>query len=317
MAFLLVCSCISIICRGENSIQWLLKCIAIVSYVCAFYTLFYGEPYYNGIYVITMGPENNPNTLGIMMVYGMFSVLYNKKRKLGELILPLASVFLFAYVIILTGSRKSLLCGGILCLVWIINFVNDTRRSKNSTEKITKYLLLIAALTIGIVYFAKHYANTASFERLLLLSEDGSSHARVGMYRESLEFFKTSKLFGIGFNQFRVLSSFKSYAHSTYAELLACAGIFGCILYFGPIIKTGIVLIKRMWTEPSYQVGMLVAMYLVEMILGFAIIFMYSISHLLIWTILYMSLDNIYVHKMVADNRGVKPCQKFEQSLDL
>ena len=310
MAFLLICVCICIICYGENSIQWLLKCIAIVSYVCAFYTLFFGKPFYNGIYVTTMGPDNNPNALGIMMVFGMFSVLYNKKRKIGELILPLASVILFAYVIILTGSRKSLLCGGLLCFVWLINFVIDTHKLTNSKEKMIKYALLIAVLTIGVVYFVKHYASTASFERLTILSKDGSSSNRMEMYRESLELFKTSKLFGIGFDQFRVHSSFKTYAHSTYAELLADAGIFGCILYLYPIIKTGITLMKRIWKKPSYQLGMLLALFLVEVFLGAAIIYMYSLDQLVIWSILYMATERTLLIEKDDQQKGDKLCQK-------
>jgi O-antigen ligase len=263
-----------------------------------------------------MGPNNNPNALGITMVFGMFSVLYNKKRKLGELILPLASVFLFAYVIILTGSRKSLLCGGLLCFVWLINFIIDTRKLTNGKEKYTKYTLVIAALTIGIMYFVKNYANTASFERLILLSKDGSSHVRMEMYRESLEFFKKSKLFGIGFNQFRVLSSFKGYAHSTYAELLADAGIFGCILYFYPIIKTGILLIKQIRKKPSYQAGMLFALYIIEIILGAAVIYMYVLNQLLIWSILYMTAEKTSLIDTADQNEGEKICQKFTQSSD-
>lgn len=310
MAFLLICVCISVICYGENSFQWLLKCIAIVSYVCAIHTLFFGKPFYNGIYVTTMGPNNNPNALGIMMVLGMFSVLYNQRKKLYELILPLASVFLFGYVIILTGSRKSLLCGGLLCFVWLINFVIDTHRSTNSKSKISKYVLLIAATTIGVMYFMKHYANTASFERLILLSKDGSSTARMEMYRESFEFFKSAKFFGIGFNQFRVLSSFKGYAHSTYAELLADAGIFGCVLYFYPIIKTGVLLIKQMWNKPSYQVGMLFALYVVEIILGAAVIYMYIPNQLVIWSILYMAAENTSLIDTVDHHKGEMICLK-------
>lgn len=293
MAFMLVCWCICIICRGERDIQWLLKCITIVCYVCAIYTLFWGKPYYNGIYVTTMGPENNPNTLGILMIYGMFSVLFYKKNKGFGLIVMLAAVLLFFYVIVLTGSRKSLLGGGLLCVVWLISFVRDTYRLTNRKEKRLKYALLLAVLVIGVTYFVKYYANTASFERLQKLYVDGgASSVRMEMYGEAVDLFKTSILFGIGFNQFRVRSSFGTYSHSTYAEVLADGGIFGCVIFFYPIIQAGLALLKKLRKNPAYQIGMLMALLLVELLLATGTIYIYSFGHLLIWSILYMTVEN-------------------------
>lgn len=307
MAFLIVCWCICIICRGEKDIQWLLKCISIVCYVCAAYTLLFGES--NGKY-ISMGAENNPNSLGVLMVYGMFSVLYNKKRKVGELLWMLASMLLFFYVIILTGSRKSLLSGVLLCAVWLITLIRDTRKLTDRKEKTLKYALMIATLVVCVTYFTKEYVNTGSFQRMQVLFKDTSSSKRMGMYKEAIELFKTSKLFGIGFNQFRVRSSFGSYSHSTYAEVPASGGIFGCIVFFYPIIKTGIVLMKKLGKNPSYQLGMLFALLLVELLLATGMIFVYSFGHLLIWSILYMTTENALLVGAENPDRGESLCQK-------
>lgn len=311
MAFLVVCWCICVICTEENDIQWLLKCIIIVCHICALYTVFFGKQYGDGVYYISMGPKSNPNSLGILMLYGMFAVLYNKKHKLGEVLGMLVSMLLFFYVVILTGSRKSLISGALLCMVWLIAFVRDTHKIANKREKRLKYALLLIVLVIGWVYFAKHYANTASFTRLQTLFNDGSSFVRMGMYREAVELFKTSKLFGIGFDQFRVLSSFDTYSHSTYAEVLACGGILGCVVFFYPIIQTGIVLVKKLRNSPSYRMGMLLALFLVEIFLGTGMIFMYSFDHLLIWSILHMTAENPELVDRKAHKRGEKLCQKF------
>lgn len=315
MAFLVICWCICIICRGENDIQWLRKCMIIVCYVCAVYTLFFGKHYQNGVYYISMGPGDNPNSLGILMVYGMFAALYNKKRKIGELLWMLASVLLFFYVIILTCSRKSLLSGGLLCIVWLITFIRDTRKLTDRKEKWIKYGLLVAALAIGVAYFVKEYANTASFARLQKLFKDGSSSVRMGMYGEAVELFKTSKLFGIGFDQFRVRSSFGTYSHSTYAEVLSGGGVFGCVVFFYPVIRTGLALVKKYIKSHSYQIGMLLALFLVEIFLGTGTIFMYSFGHLIIWSILYMTAENASLIDTADHNRGEKLCLKSKRFL--
>ena len=226
----------------------------------------------------------------------------------------LASVLLFFYVIILTGSRKSLLSGGLLCMIWLIAFIRDTYNLTDRREKRLKYALLLVTLVIGVAYFVKYYIGTVSFERLQILFKDGSSSVRMEMYRESVDLFKTSKLFGIGFNQFRVHSIFRTYAHSTYAEVLADGGVFGCIVYFYPVIQTGFALMKKIRRGLSYQVGMLLALFLVEMFLGTGTIFMYSFEHLIIWSFLYMTVEDSSLIDMKNHNRGEKVCQKSVHS---
>lgn len=318
MAFMIICWCICIICHGENDIHWLLKCITIVCYVCAVYTVVFGKASgnsINGMNAITMSSENNPNALGMLMVFGTFSVLYDKKHKFGELIWMLGSVLLFCYVIILTGSRKSLVSAGLLCFGWLVSFVRDTHNLNNKNEKRIRYGVLMVALAIGITYFIKEYVNTVSFAKMLRLGSDGSTLKRMEMYREGVEFFKSSKLFGVGYNQYRVKSAFNTYAHSTYAEVLADGGFFGCLLYFYPIIKTGVILVKKLKTKLSYQQAMLLALYAVEMLLGVGVIFMYSFGHLLMWSILYMTAETEYLSEVTDDSRGEMLCLKSKRFL--
>ena len=164
MAFMFVCWCICIICHGENNIQWLLKCITIVCYVCAVYTLFFGKPYYNGIYVTTMGSENNPNTLGATMVFGMFAVLYCNKQKMGGLVFTFATLTLFTYVIILVGSRKALLSALVLGVIWFAAFLRDAWKNYKRRESFLRISLVVVGVCFAIAYFTNAYADTASFE---------------------------------------------------------------------------------------------------------------------------------------------------------
>lgn len=288
LAFLFVCYCIVIICQGEGDISWLLKIIVAICSICMIYTLFWGYRYYNGVYVITMGPENNPNSLGALMVFGMFAVLYRNEQKTGRLLFSFATVILFGYIIILSGSRKALISATVLCMIWFVTFLKDTWKNCERAERIKRFLLVAIMLGIAFAYFNNAYLKTASFERLLRLFSGGGTNSRWGMYVEAAELFKKSMLFGIGFDQFRVLSSFHSYSHSTYAEVLACGGILGCLIYFTPIIWTGCLIYKKLKKEKNYQAGMLFALYAVEMFLGTVNIFMYTFMHMMMWSILYI-----------------------------
>ena len=297
MAFLFVCYCAYIISRGENDIQWLIKVIIIVCYICAVYTLFWGKPYQTEFYVTTMGPENNPNTLGTTMVFGMFAVLYSNKQKLGGLVFIFATLTLFTYVIVLTGSRKALLSALVLGVIWFAAFLRDAWKNYKRRGRFLRISLVVAGACFAIAYFTNAYADTASFERMLMLFAKGGMDARQSMYAEAFDMFKTSPLFGIGYDQYRLHSSYGTYSHATYAEVLSCGGIFGSLIYFTPVIWTGYLIYKKLKNEKSYRVGILFALYAVEMFLGTGNIFMYSFMHMTMWTIMFMLLENDEIYK--------------------
>lgn len=111
-AFLFLCICILVVLRVEQNIQWFTNCLLAICIICALYTIFNGYNYYNGVMVVTMGANNNPNTLGTLMVFGMFAVMYNEKKGVFQLVGSISILALFLYIIIITGSKKALLGGG-------------------------------------------------------------------------------------------------------------------------------------------------------------------------------------------------------------
>ncbi len=291
MAFLFVCYCAAIICKIEKDIYWILNVLLAVCYVCAVYTIFFGQPFKNGVYVTTMGPENTPNGLGVMMLVGMFAVLYRNERKLGGILLTLVTLILFMYVVILTGSRKFFVGAIILILLWIVPFLKNAWRSYKKTRKSLRILLALAVIVIGISYFMNSYVNTASFQRMLTALTAEGTTVRNNMYKEAFELFKDSPLFGIGFNQFRVLSSYQTYSHSTYAEVLVCGGVFGCLLFFVPIVWTGYKIAKKTLREKTNEAYVMLALYLAELAVGTVSVYAHTFMHMLLWAIFFIWVE--------------------------
>ena len=89
--------------------KMILLSIIVICIFCAAFTILRGYDYYNGVMVVTMGPENNPNTLGALMVFGIALMMFRNKRRIMDLVVLLFFMLVFSYVIILTGSKKSLL----------------------------------------------------------------------------------------------------------------------------------------------------------------------------------------------------------------
>lgn len=289
-AFLFLCVCITVISTVERDIQWFIKYLLIICILCAVYTIFRGHDYYNGVIVITMGPNNNPNTLGALMVFGMFALMYKKKKGITQLCASFFVLTLFLYIIVITGSKKALIGGGIFLLVWLVGFIKGLRGEK-LYYRFAAVMLIMVGCIIGGYYFTTTYVNTASFTRMATLFTSGSTQIRSGMYKESVDFFLNNPIVGIGYDQFRVLSQYQTYAHSTYAEVMSNSGIIGMFVFFIPIIFTGIRLWKLRKDEPTYRVWIFIALYCVEIFLGSVNIFMYDITHLLIWTLLFVYTD--------------------------
>lgn len=291
-AYLFVLSCIAALIKGEGSIKWLLRQIVVIAVLCAFYTKFRGFDFYNGVIVQTMGPHNNPNTLGVLMVFGSFSLLYLSKPEIKVMLYHSIILALFVYIIILTGSKKALLAEGILVCIWVWGFFKGMRQSERLLNRMCAYSLLAIYVGVIVYYFMANYVNTVSFARMQTLTTSGSTNTRIGMYREAFEMFKASPLVGVGYSQFRVLSRYGTYAHATYAELIADSGIFGMLIFMYPVLVTGKRLVIGKFSGNSYYKSVLLALYAVEIFFGAMNIFFYEFSHLLMWIILFIKAEN-------------------------
>ena len=290
-AFMTVALCVCYICEGERDTSWLMREIAAVALICSVYTITNGYDYYNGVMVKTLGENSNPNGLGLVLVMGIFAIMLLNSRKFMGMIISLGLMGVLVYGIVLTGSKKSLFSAGILLVIWMASFIRDASKSGKIFYIMLAYVLVAAIAVVAVIYFKTGYRNTASFQRMQSLYEGGSTFTREAMYRRGWELFEQNPLFGVGYNQFRVVSGFGTYSHSTYAEILSSGGIMGAFIYFVPIIAACFSLLKKTFKRRSYIFGVLLALYCVEIFLGAVNIFMYDFEHILIWAILFMFAD--------------------------
>lgn len=290
-AFLLICMCVGIICIGNNEVDWVLKEIIIISIICAIYTIFNGYGYYNGIIVTTMGPNNNPNTLGVFMVFGIFAVLFLDKRSIIAFFISLVLCSLFMYVIILTASKKALLGAVLLLGMWLFVYIKNLVREDKIT-KLLVFLILFIGLTVAFApRVVEYYLGSGAYTRMQTLTTSGSSLERLSFYKEAWGMFKKSPLVGVGYKQFMYHSPSGYYSHSTYAEVLSCSGFIGILIFFKPVMNCLKSVYQSMRRKPNYKVAILLLIIIIELFLGSVNIFMYEFSHMLMWTIIYILAD--------------------------
>lgn len=303
-AFALACFCIHYISHTTGSFDWVMGCINISATLCAIYTLVAGVDYKTEVIVRTMSAENNPHTLGLMMTFGIFTIVVDQKKVEKRFWLNLIFLALYLIVILLCGSRKTLIVSCILIVIWVVNILKTERNVAG--RKISLYLGLIAVIAFGIYYVKTYYMASTSFERLMMLKDtSGAANTRWELYLEAFEFWKQSPLLGIGFGQFQILSRHGYYSHSSYAEILSCTGLIGVLIFFIPLVKMTFEMINelrvRKWKNGRYGVALCLAMLLAEWILGIGQIYIYGFDHMLMLTILYARLkESQSEHLLIA-----------------
>ncbi|MFX4263243.1 O-antigen ligase family protein [Pelotomaculum propionicicum] len=286
------------ISNQDRKIDFFINVFIIFTLLCAVTTVFWGLDYGQGR--ITMGINNNPNELGITMVLGVGSILYKLNlKKLGYSIIAFSAILLLVYVCILTGSRKAFISIVLLIIYWLTFIVFKDIRALRLTEKVKGIISLL--LIIGFAYFilVPNFNDSVLILRLTNLFEFGDE-TRQNMYIEAFQFFKQSPLVGIGLNNFRAMSIYQGYSHSTYAETLACTGIVGCILYLSAyiliIFKYGKMVISN-WDDFSLkQARIMLGIFGVLLFLGIGIIHFYEMTSSIAFGMI-IAYNNINKHR--------------------
>ncbi len=295
-AFIVICFFCCYTSKSTKGMYWLLNVFKICACVCSIQTVFWGKPYYNGIYVTTMSTQNNPNSLGLVLLIGIFALLYDREYVHNNFFTSITLLIMFLYSIILSGSRKIFLAAVILVLFFILSLIITEK--KISIKSLINYIALFGCILIVILIGIDYIVDTSLFRRLLNLKLETTDSIRVELYHEAFQMWKQNPVFGVGYNQFRILSRFKFYSHSTYAEILSCGGLVGIIIYFIPLFKsTGYVLklalSRNVLLSEKYKACMITIMLIIELLLGFGQIFMYSFNHLLFLTYISWSITQL------------------------
>ena len=289
-SFLLICFCVGSVAQYKDD-NWLPATMIVVTLLTAFSTTFSGYNYLNGGYAgITMGPNNNPNNLGMMMSIGVFYLLMPKqKQSIWKWMLRIILVGVYLNVIVNTGSRS-----GVLCLGAIIGFAvlfNFTYLRGSDASKILKRVSLgiacVAAVFLGLNYLQSIGSGTSGINRLLDNFNTKSFGGRTELYLIAFRIFLRKPIFGVGYYGFSVVSNLNYYSHSTYMELLSCTGIVGFLLFLGPVAKGVINSIKYRALDKGRSITLLV-LFLAG---GFFGILYYNLIFMMLmyWTIINMN----------------------------
>ncbi|USD17469.1 O-antigen ligase family protein [Priestia megaterium] len=269
------------ISKRKGTISFFVNIFIIFAVICALTTVTVGVEVGQGR--ISMGTRANPNSVGITMALGVGFILYRLDfKRFMYSIISLGMIGLLTYATLLTGSRKSLIAIILILIYWCLFVIVKDLKSLDILTKL-KMLFLLTIVSIAFYYIIyPFFKDSVIFSRLLKLFEAGDE-TREGMYSEGFRFFQNNPIVGIGFNNYRNISYFGKYSHSTYIESLACTGIIGSILYFLPYL---LLLYKYMKLSILYNLGyslmkqsrVMLGIFVLLLFLGVGVIHFYEMT---------------------------------------
>lgn len=222
----------------DNKSEWLLqwKFIWISCMLVGIYSYLFQSSEIGGEYFRLSGIAGNANGLANSARIGVLSaiLMFNSSKNQITRITYIASIFVFGYLILLSGSR-----GGFANLLFIIGSFAILKYFKG--VKII-LLLLIIILGGGVMLslfeeFLKDFYIYKRLTRFESLQEAYSDESRLILYKDAWSFFSSFPLFGIGLGQFPIYSRLRLMTHTDILDIAVQMGIFAGMAYASIYIK--------------------------------------------------------------------------------
>jgi O-antigen ligase len=249
----------------------------------------------------------NPNTIGMVLSYSAIAFTYlgiKCNKKLYFLfIVPLA------FIGLLTGSRKAFLMiiGGIFLLL----FLNIKKLKSKLLFIVTAILsvLVIYQIIMNIPYLYEILGKRIDITNIINQQFTASTNTRLLMIKEGWQLFAQRPIIGYGLENYRIISSFRTYSHNNYIELFVSTGLVGVLIYYSlPIWILVSSLIKKVKGNIEYNI--IIVFFTIILIIDFALV---SYDHLI--THFIIAANVAYYKILLLKQNNYKDSIQKERSL--
>jgi O-antigen ligase len=225
--------------KSIKSEEVLLRGLKIGGIILIFLSLLFGQGLFSGKDISLGGNiTDNRNDFGYLLLFGFIGNFYYylKTRSNRKRILYLVIIFMLAFLIISTTSRKMFIG---LVVFLVIAFWYNYSKSLFRKASVIFYLalvIMVLALSIQFVLFqtrvGERLTDTYYNDTEKGIAFENRFANRGVFYVEGLEIATNNPIIGIGLDNFRFYSSTSMPSHSDYMEILSGTGLVGFILYF-------------------------------------------------------------------------------------
>lgn len=243
----------------------------------------------------------NSNTLGVMLMYGIWSIIFTlnyKQPSIIKIVITLVLTLVIFYLLIQTGSRKSTLGSMLILGVYVIYIliVNGGKRGKAFNHILLSFAIFGFLIFIYYRYINSFLEASETFQSRMETVDD-SGVTRWEIINSSLNVWSDHPILGVGLDNIRYYTETRQYSHNSYVEILGCTGIVGAALFFViywhmiSFVFMNIKKFKALLINPS--VFYMCLLILVFLIVCFVQINIYNQTHMFI-TYFILSFISLY-----------------------
>lgn len=189
------------------------------------------EYYITGL-IRASGVTENANTFGLNIIFlGLILIYLIEKKGAFNIFIKSLTFMMILNAIVLSGSRKIIIATVlIIAYYYFKNYFTSLSKLKIAANAMLLFLMIIFII-INSHYLVGILNNVYGFERLIM-RDDNSFSDRENMIATAINLFKERPILGYGIDNFRVISSFNTYSHNNFTELLVSLGVLGFIMYY-------------------------------------------------------------------------------------
>lgn len=103
---------------------------------------------------------NNPNTLGVTMILGVFSIAYFAGTNYKKTIISFVIACWMLYTVVNCGSRKSLIAVVLIMALWAFSLYSETMRNGQIGAKIGIIAIIVGLIAVIAYYYLHYYQGT-------------------------------------------------------------------------------------------------------------------------------------------------------------
>lgn len=232
---------------------------------------------------------NQENTFGMMnattCMIAFYYLFYKKRFKIFH-ISVLSIAFLFAMS---SGSRKALLitCIGILFLVY-------QRYGLRQVYKVVAIVVVLALIFLAVIKLPVFETIRFRMEQGIksISGERGGDHStqlRMNMVKDGWKVFKERIPIGYGADNYRYVSSFGTYSHNNFIEILVDFGLIGFMLYY--LIYLNV--LKNLVGLKKNSSKALLCIFLVRFMMEIAMVPYYDKTHWIMMALFLIDDENL------------------------
>ncbi len=244
---------------SNDSITYACKTLVCASYVALFQTAIVSWGFYkNGLLFFTEEYLNHnlirrpvlawgvPTIIGAVIVLGIPAAMYLAKKCKYSVISYISAV-LFLFGALLINSRSAMLFGAIF---FVISLVFTCVGGKNKWFNRIFTLLMLTLGTGLVLYIFKEILPFGEAIKLLRFDQI-KNDARIPLFKNAIDDFKSAPIFGIGINDGAFSSDltmnniYSMMYHNVFLQFLGAMGIVGIIAFFVHLKHLGELTVRR------------------------------------------------------------------------